>query len=85
MNTPTNSARDSVESTALFGNEMFPPEITKRAIAPAWKDCPTGTIAYSHTGANWTKRPDGGWQANGGDAFPTPGADACRVRFWRNK
>jgi hypothetical protein len=70
-----------VASHALFGNEMFTPELLKRATAPAWKDCPTGTIAYSHTGTNWTKQDDGRWRANGGDAFPTPGADACLVRL----
>jgi len=61
--------------------DMFPHEMIKRAIAPPWKDCPTGTVAYSHTGTNWTKEPDGRWRANGGDAFPTPGADACLVRL----
>jgi len=74
-----------VGSDALFGNEMFPPELIKRATAPAWKDCPPGTVAYSHTGSNWTKQADGWWKANGGDAFPTPGADACLVRLPNDK
>ena len=60
---------------------MFSSVVLRKAEAPAWKDCPTGTVAYSHTGSSWTKQQDGRWRANGGDAFPTPGADALLVRL----
>jgi hypothetical protein len=58
---------------------FFSAELLKQCVAPAWKDCPVGTVAYSYTGAYWTKQDDGQWRANGGDAFPTPGADASLV------
>jgi hypothetical protein len=66
---------------ALPGGEVFPPELVKKATAPAWKDCPPGTVAYSHAGTRWTKQENGWWRANGGDAFPIPGADAGLVRL----
>jgi hypothetical protein len=35
---------------------------------------PIGTIAPSRIGGHW-KKTEHGWQANGGDTFPTPGGD----------
>lgn len=43
-----------------------------------WRDYPLGTRAYDETGAYWT-RTVAGWQANGGDSFPTPAASALLV------
>ncbi len=41
----------------------------------AWSDYPVGTKAHSVLGGYWLRTKDG-WRANGGDAFPHPGADA---------
>ena len=82
MTTPTNQELQQPEPLAPARcSALFDAETLKRAIAPAWKDCPVGTVAYSHTGTRWTKNDNGWWQANGGDSFPTPGADACLVRL----
>lgn len=44
----------------------------------SWSAYPVGTVAHSVDGGYWTRTADG-WKANGGDTFPTPGADAVSV------
>lgn len=40
-----------------------------------WASYPIGTKAHACRGGHWTKT-ERGWQWEGGDTFPTPGADA---------
>lgn len=53
---------------------------TSVAFVGPWSEMPIGTRAHSSIGGYWERVP-GGWKAQSGSTFPTPGADVSHVSF----